>query len=913
MKAHQRFVRGGVFLVVLSCLGSLGHLHREPSAWPLRLLVSGVELAVFALIGAALLGPELAVRRARRWLRRLLRTQSLLVFAAATVSVFPYVTFLAPYAHASGVDSVASHSWSQFNLFLLDACVCFFWLALFSRRVGRRGGLLSLVLHLVILAVVIQASLHVVRQYTFHLQLGPWAESLVAFAAIGLVGASLSWLFTLDWVLAAGHRPRRSSGRTLPRAEYRPLSVGLACSGGGIRAAVVATGVLEVLRPSRFWSRFRYVSAVSGGSWALANLLGAERGFDESTSEPERAAAVVRRQVQALKARRDYLRGGLAQKPPKKQKRRHRRSARRELTHWLVRPLIVALVGTVLQLASLALSLVFLIVLGMYLDTLRRKPGTSVLGQWMQQLPSGHGFFHHDSVDRIERLDTFFLLGERVVSLGVGLVVVGCIVLLVGRLRPLPAAWVDSFDRWATMIVTLGLLAVVAALVPMMVLASVSILVLVAFVGIVGWVYVREWKLAGLGPAAAFGAVTGAVGLLADKIPFVGDARGDIDGAARMAVGSVVCATEEVAKAIATFAANLPEPWREQEADSLSLLVCLGLVGALYIAASGLIRLELMGLGTVWRSWVAVFSHGKRGKRVAWPRSAYRPEPIVNMTVNAPEEPYRVAHFEVTPTTIGGPSVGYHPQDEQRPFSLLDAIAISSAALNSQAGRFVSGWLRPVLSILSLKLGRWLPHPRTAGRETWPLALQYMNRELLGWNSLDDAHLFLSDGGHFENLGAYALMLRRVQTVVILDAAADPDYAFFDLSRFIELSAYRGYRLELDLDGVTPTERDGSGLLRPSSNVVNGWLRYQGGEADTFWKTRPPDVRVVYAKLGLPRALSARTFAYARQNPRFPQQSTIDQFFDEAQFEAYLEVGARLGDQIVERLTAIERAGFSAP
>ncbi|MBL8941474.1 MAG: hypothetical protein JNM69_43410, partial [Archangium sp.] len=64
----------------------------------------------------------------------------------------------------------------------------------------------------------------------------------------------------------------------------------------------------------------------------------------------------------------------------------------------------------------------------------------------------------------------------------------------------------------------------------------------------------------------------------------------------------------------------------------------------------------------------------------------------------------------------------------------------------------------------------------------------------------------------------------------------------------------------------------------------------------------PSRIRVVYAKLGLVETLSPQTYAYARQNPGFPQQSTADQFFDDAQLEAYLEIGRRLGEAITRQL-----------
>ncbi|MBI3936879.1 MAG: hypothetical protein HY323_07870, partial [Betaproteobacteria bacterium] len=37
------------------------------------------------------------------------------------------------------------------------------------------------------------------------------------------------------------------------------------------------------------------------------------------------------------------------------------------------------------------------------------------------------------------------------------------------------------------------------------------------------------------------------------------------------------------------------------------------------------------------------------------------------------------------------------------------------------------------------------------------------------------------------------------------------------------------------------------------------------------------------------------------QHPEFPDQPTLDQFFDEAQFEAYRALGHQIGDDVFAR------------
>jgi hypothetical protein len=43
----------------------------------------------------------------------------------------------------------------------------------------------------------------------------------------------------------------------------------------------------------------------------------------------------------------------------------------------------------------------------------------------------------------------------------------------------------------------------------------------------------------------------------------------------------------------------------------------------------------------------------------------------------------------------------------------------------------------------------------------------------------------LSDGGHFENLGLYEMVLRRCRRIVVVDAGRDTRYVFEDLGNAI--------------------------------------------------------------------------------------------------------------------------------
>jgi hypothetical protein len=77
-----------------------------------------------------------------------------------------------------------------------------------------------------------------------------------------------------------------------------------------------------------------------------------------------------------------------------------------------------------------------------------------------------------------------------------------------------------------------------------------------------------------------------------------------------------------------------------------------------------------------------------------------------------------------------------------------------------------------------VRLGWWLRNPRW--KEIWTdkysrLSLRELLSELLGMTTDDRSWVYLSDGGHFENLGIYELVRRRCRFIVASDAGGDPD------------------------------------------------------------------------------------------------------------------------------------------
>ena len=145
--------------------------------------------------------------------------------------------------------------------------------------------------------------------------------------------------------------------------------------------------------------------------------------------------------------------------------------------------------------------------------------------------------------------------------------------------------------------------------------------------------------------------------------------------------------------------------------------------------------------------------------------------------------------------------------------------------------------------------------------------------------------VYLSDGGHFENLGLYEMVRRHCSQIVVVDAGCDPEHKFDDLERAMRIIR-NDLGAEIEFPYGLPTVE---AIARTKRHYTIGHIRYPGTAADA------DPALLLYIKPGLngdePLDV-ARYAARARENGEpFPHQSTSDQFFDEPQFESYRALG----------------------
>ncbi len=303
---------------------------------------------------------------------------------------------------------------------------------------------------------------------------------------------------------------------------------------------------------------------------------------------------------------------------------------------------------------------------------------------------------------------------------------------------------------------------------------------------------------------------------------------------------------------------------------------------------------------------------------------ARRPYHLIStalLTTDSNDRKYRgrgADNFVLSPLYCGSDATGWAKTGVCMPaLSIATAAAVSGAALNAHAGPHGSGGLRnkafaALLSFLGLNLGYWARNPKRFENfdPASPPKFQMPNLIKPGLSNISGRNLNergsyvqLSDGGHFENLAIYELIRRKVAFLWVSDAGQDQGFTFEDLSSAIErvrvdFGVNIRFREEpYDLTHLLPdtaeTPTDASKIFAEEYSLARrgyaiGTIEYPSG----------PHGIIVYVKTTLTRGLPGDLYGYKARNNDFPHQTTLDQFFDEQQFEAYRELGYRLAAQL---------------
>lgn len=270
-------------------------------------------------------------------------------------------------------------------------------------------------------------------------------------------------------------------------------------------------------------------------------------------------------------------------------------------------------------------------------------------------------------------------------------------------------------------------------------------------------------------------------------------------------------------------------------------------------------------------------------------------------------------------------------------------VAISGAAVAPGLGSTTRSGISALLTLSGLRLGYWwnsLAIKRDASRPAPPHLNKYpqLLAELVGrFEGVHKAQWFLSDGGHFENTAAYALLREQCKLVVLADCGADPRYAFGDIENLV-----RKARIDLqtnivflkpcippsaefesdstqdlsDAASQPPYAKADKTAVPPAFGSLND-LTSQDSQACLALARIEYPTSVGYLVVVKPNVVAGAPVDlvnFKADNPLFPQEPTTDQFFSEAQWESYFLLGRTLGQnlkpELLRQIPMLDRFGY---
>jgi len=252
--------------------------------------------------------------------------------------------------------------------------------------------------------------------------------------------------------------------------------------------------------------------------------------------------------------------------------------------------------------------------------------------------------------------------------------------------------------------------------------------------------------------------------------------------------------------------------------------------------------------------------------------------------------------FSFSRDFIGSEVTGYVATTDvertARGLDLASAMAISGAAASSNMGAETIKPLTPTLALLNIRLGYWLRNPMHLKYwKSWNWwANFYIIAEMLGTLNERRTSVYLTDGGHIENLGLYELLKRRCRIIIAIDAEADSELAFGSFNTLVRYA-----RIDLDIEIDLPWEQ-----IREVNRMIGEEMEETGNSkmlegphcaiGRITYADRSKGI-LVYIKSSLTGDENDYVFHYKKRYPAFPHETTLDQMFSEEQFEAYRALG----------------------
>jgi hypothetical protein len=695
------------------------------------------------------------------------------------------------------------------------------------------------------------------------------------------------WKGTCRWLLFGARREAPPSFRGLYEAPDDPERTGVCCSGGGIRSAAFNLGALQELQERKLLQKARYLSAVSGGSYIASAFCMVAKTWKEPNDEDSDPSTIDSAHGLVFapgSPEEQYLRNHLSYLAPDGPAK-----------VYLGLRMVAGLVVNVLLIGLPVLITGLLI--GLALD---RSYGG--LGDGDMHVPPGV---------------LYPILALLAAALAVAV---------------LDVVWRPRHDRWQTATqsweVRLFVLGVVGALLFIAVPALAAVAAgrsdgsgAAADAG--GGALKSAWTALSSMAALAAAAVLHVRGAVRDRQKEIDDSQGWF--------GRFAKKVREVVIAIVVMLAG---PLLLVAVASLGVLVSVNsedrgvvwLISTVLILAAMWIVVDLttVSLHPFYRrrlaSAFALRRVAEGGVPVARERPYDRlvalsetevgaawPTLIVCAAANVSDPgatpPGRaVASFTFSPTAIGGPLTGaaattaYEKlaRNQRRDVTLPAAVAMSGAAVSPSMGKLTYRPLTFLLALANIRLGVWVLNPQHVNASHRLLAgrgrsvrhrprPQYLWKELFGRNRLQDKFLYVTDGGHYENLGVVELLRRGCRRIYCFDAGGGrTSKALADAIALARTEL--NVDIEMGAEAANLVEDETTG--RSGVVCATGTIRYPGPDPD-----RRPEGTLIYVRSALSESSPWDLQEYQVVDGVFPHHSTFDQFFDDQKFEAYRRLG----------------------
>jgi hypothetical protein len=269
-------------------------------------------------------------------------------------------------------------------------------------------------------------------------------------------------------------------------------------------------------------------------------------------------------------------------------------------------------------------------------------------------------------------------------------------------------------------------------------------------------------------------------------------------------------------------------------------------------------------------------------------------------------------------------------------------VAISGAAVSTGQGRSTSLPVSLLLGLFNVRLGYWWSSNINSGDRPgrYPPSLWRALKAIPGHLFRTQATIlnewrayfpgpsrrlwYLTDGGHSDNTSLYELIRRRLPFMLAIDAGHDPAYSFDDLGLLVrrvrlDFGAQVTWIDPTDARKSKPTGWDPVQLAAGAAKVpawIQAWLNPDAlgdigaltrrgsfaavlAHIDYVDSAERSWLVVLKACLSSPPPTPLDVECYAKANETFPNESTVDQFFDDDQWESYRLLAQRLTETVL--------------